>query len=492
MSDFLKKYHIEIIFCLLLVAVAAVSLPNLTTKPRLWYDEGINIEFARNFLDFGKLDASTAPGEFSGLTRFYQASGYPLSLPLSLFFGIFGFGPAQARIYMLGWMMIALLSVFIFVRKLAGKETALAASALIATFASFHDNGRAVMGEIPGFIFLIWALYWIFWKNSYLAGGLLFGLAISAKPSVYISILPAILVLLILERKNFLKNGFKIFLGMISPFLLRIWFVMPDIFSLTAWKEVISLFQNPFGAEISPWAYFSGNLASIPETYTILYFGLFAAVILFDYFRRAEKDLVYSKFFIFAVVYNLFAFLYYLKSPGWLRYLIAADLLTFILLVIALKNLSLEFFSAGGGSLPAGRQAPGGKKTLVFHLAVFSLIGFQTYHFFTAAKIFYSNSEEAVISLINTEFKNNTIGIFNIPEIGAFVPTDRKYQNYRMMGVPFIGKNPMLYEPAPEIFILRSGEEITHFAAGEKEILDNSYKSLRTIGHYTIYRRISG
>src|SRR3990167_10341716 len=99
---FLKRYYVEILFGLLLMVVMAGSSPILTTKPRLWFDEGINIEFAKNFLDFGKLDASVAPGEFSGLTRFYQASGYPLSLPLSLFFWIFGFGPVQARAYKIG------------------------------------------------------------------------------------------------------------------------------------------------------------------------------------------------------------------------------------------------------------------------------------------------------------------------------------------------------------------------------------------------------
>lgn len=261
---------------------------------------------------------------------------------------------------------------------------------------------------------------------------------------------------------------------MAPPFLLRIWFVMPDIFSLTAWKEVVSLFQNPFGSGISPWSYFLDNITSIPRTYTILYFGLFIVVILFDYFRRVEKDPIYRKFFTFSVTYIFFAFLYYLKSPGWLRYLIAADLLTFILLVIALKNLSSEFF----------------KKTFIFYLAVFALVGFQTYHFFTAAKIFYSNSEEAVIKILNIDFKEKTVGIFNIPEIGSFVSADRKYQTYRMMGVPFIGENPVLRDSLPEIFILRSGEESTHFVGNERQVLLDNYELDRVVGHYNIYKKI--
>ena len=473
--NFFKKYYAEIVLCLLLIGVAAVSLPNLTTKPRLWYDEGVNIEFAKNFLDFGKLDIQVSPGIFSQLTDHPQAYGYPLSIFLSLFFGIFGFGPVQARIYMLIWMLLALLSVFIFVKKLVGRDLALIVAALIATFASFHDNGRVVMGEIPGFVFLLWALYWFFWKNSYLISGLLFGLAISAKPSVYMSVFPAILVLLILNRKNFWKNSLKILAGILPAFFLRIWFAMPDMLSLVAWKEVINLFRNPFGNDISLTASFLNNLLSIPKTYTILYFGLFFAIILFEYFRYKKKDFIYNQFFGFTITYCFFAFLYYLKSPGWLRYLIAAEFLTFILLVPALKNIF------------KGRH---GKD--IFYAVAVSLIGFQIFYLFNYAKIFYSDSEERVINLIDTEFRDKTIGIFDIPEIGVFVDSSRKFQIYRMMGVPSIGKNPILYEPAPEIFIIRANnnEGIDKMLPEEKNIFFKKYYFLRTVGRYNIYSEI--
>lgn len=472
-QEFLKKYSFEAALVLVILGMLVFSLANLTTKPRLWYDEGINIEFAKNFLDFGQLDMQTSPGNFSQLAYLFQGSGYPLSLPLSLFFWFFGFGSVQARVYMLVWMILALLSVFIFMKKLAGSEAAWLSAFLIATFASFHDSGRAVTGEIPGFVFLLWALYWIFWKNSYFVSGLLFGLAISSKTSVYISLLPAILVLLVWEKENFWKNYLKIFAGLIPPFLLRIWFIMPDPFSLVAWQQVINFFKNPFDSAISPVSAFLTNLIMIPKTYTILYFGLFTFIILFEYFRGSKKDYIYKKFFSFTITYNLFAFLYFLKSPGFLRYLIAADLLTFILLVIALRNFLSESV----------------KKKIIFYLVVFGLISFQIFHLFNYAKIFYSDSEERVINFVNTKFKNNTVGIFNVPEIGAFVPADRKYQNYRMMGAPFIGINPIFYQPSPEILITRSDENGGGMLLEEARTLSKEYQFLQTVGRYDIYKR---
>ena len=39
-----------------LLFVNFYSFATLTTKPAYWYDEAINVELARNFADFGKLD----------------------------------------------------------------------------------------------------------------------------------------------------------------------------------------------------------------------------------------------------------------------------------------------------------------------------------------------------------------------------------------------------------------------------------------------------
>ena len=58
--------------------------------------------------------------------------------------------------------------------------------------------------------------------------------------------------------------------------------------------------------------------------------------------------------------------------------------------------------------------------------------------------------------------------------------------------MPSIGKNPILYEPAPEIFIIRANnnEGIDKMLPEEKNIFFKKYYFLRTVGRYNIYSEI--
>src|SRR3990167_1320353 len=99
-----------------LLFVGLYSLSTLTTKPAYWYDEAINVELARNFSEFGKLDLVIAPNTFSERGATVGSTGYPVTVPLAGFFKLFCFGLSQARIYMLLWMS-ALILVFFFIAK---------------------------------------------------------------------------------------------------------------------------------------------------------------------------------------------------------------------------------------------------------------------------------------------------------------------------------------------------------------------------------------
>ena len=71
------------------------------------------------------------------------------------------------------------------------------------------------------------------------------------------------------------------------------------------------------------------------------------------------------------------------------------------------------------------------------------------------------------------------------------MPANRKYQTYRMTGVPFIGSNPMLYEPSPEIFIIRANSRgIDKMSPEERKIFFEKYNFLETVGRYDIFIKI--
>ncbi len=473
MRERIYAYRYEILLTGILAGVIVFSFTTLTTKPRIWYDEGINIESAVNLLRFQTLDMQTRPGAFSGVPYLIESTGYPVIAPLSLFFASFGIGFTQARIYMLLWMVAALISIFFFVKKMSDEKSALGAVVLVATFAPFYANGRTVMGEIPGFVFFLWAIYFLLWRERYLASGILFGLAIATKTSVYISIIPALIVLFALYKKRFSWAGIvKTFVGIGIILGTRILSVMPHPFSMSEWMDVAALFKNPFGAGVSPLDSFLKNLMNAPFNTTILYFSLLLAVILWIYWKTRHESAIARSLLVFLGIYGIGSFLYYLKSPGWLRYVVAAELLLLMFFVVFLKKC-----------------VDSSQRKHAFYGVILLLACVQGYHLVNGAEIFYSDSEEQVVQLTNSEFKDKTIGVFNVPEVGALIDPARKYQTYRMLGVPPLGEHPALYAQPPDIFIIKLEEDEATMSPEEYSIFKRNYRFLKTVGRYAIYTR---
>ena len=261
--------------------VAFCSFSVLTTWPRVWIDEGKDIELARGFLNAGKLDIEMAPGQFSGVASLLQSTGYPVTVPLAGVFKLFGYGFEQARAYMLLWALIAIATVFFVSRKFLGNFNAIFSVLLIVTFASFYDSGRAVVGEIPGFVFLMAGLYFALYKDSYNKSGLFIGLSIVSKPSVFTWILPALVLVFAIEKKDFIIKTLKMSWGIILALFVWAILVLESLFSLSAWSGILNFYKNPYEGS-SLISNFVTNLANAPYSTTLIYFGiLFVAYYLF-------------------------------------------------------------------------------------------------------------------------------------------------------------------------------------------------------------------
>ncbi|MBI3633273.1 MAG: glycosyltransferase family 39 protein, partial [Candidatus Vogelbacteria bacterium] len=221
----IKKNLNQIIITFLILTITLVSFSTLVTKPKLWVDEGKTIELARNFLNFKNLDVQIAPGQFSSIAPLLQSTGYTVSIPLAVFFKFFGIGPNQARIFMLLWLNVALILIYFLSKELfsENEKVAIFSFLLIASFASFYDSGRTVVGEIPGFIFLLLGLYLCLKKEDYVLAGVFWGLAVVTKPSVFGLILPIIPLILIRRNYESLKNIFTVYTGMIPAAIF--WFI---------------------------------------------------------------------------------------------------------------------------------------------------------------------------------------------------------------------------------------------------------------------------
>ncbi len=463
------------LFGAILLAIV-ISVPTLTTKPHLWGDEAKSIELARNFLNYGKLDIQVAPNEFTGFPQILQSTGYPVTIPLAFVFKLFGTGLAQARIYMLFWMVVFLIISFMFLRKLFGDWEAVSALFLMISFASFYDSGRTVVGEIPGFVFLMLGFYFWLFRYSYYLSGLWFGLAVIAKPSVFGLIIPAIILIFLLEREDgFLKKIFKIGVGMIPAAVAWILFILNKPFSGAVWLNIMNFYKNPYGESLIGQNVIN-NLLNFRHSTTLIYFGFLFLIIILG--RQFIDDRKIKYFFNFMIIYGILAFIYYLRSPGWLRYILIADFLILFSLFPSFSSLisRLKVFIPGlklsSKLLPAG--------------LVIILIAIQFVHFFTSAQIFYSDYAIKTSEFLNREFPGKSMGIINSLDVFVLLDTEKRFQVVEMTGIPLMGQNPLLRELLPEIIVFAAGEKLSD---ADKIVLENKYSFYSRVNEYFIYKK---
>lgn len=451
------------------------SLSTLTTKPALWYDEGINIELARNVSELAELDLILEPMKFSGQGALIGSTGYTTTIPLAGFFKLFGFGLTQARIYMLLWMNIFLLCLFYFARKKWGMNTALAIILLVTTFAPFYGNGRSVMGEIPGFTFLLFTLVWYAYKKNLFATGLFLGLAVISKPSVYVFLIPAFLSLLLFEKKDFFARAIKLGIGAITPFLIWVAVYADTALSPSTWQSLRTHFNNPYEQEkLTSFINIKNNLAAFFDSSTLIYFLLLTIVIISAIYVKKDYYENNKQIIILAATYGILEFFYFLKSLGYLRYLIAVQLLIFILLIPALRTLIPRFISSQ-------------YSRLAIRVCVGVLVLFQMVHLFVGAQLFYSNNSQKTFQYLEDNFKGQIIGIINVPTVASLVSPLQRMQTISTYGLD-IGENPLSFKlnALPNVIIFEKNQTL---AQKYKDVLNQNYLLNKEIGNILIYEK---
>jgi len=442
--EFIKNYQTSIGLFFVILFMCAFSLQNLTTKPAIWYDEGINIELARNFSEFGKLDLIVAPLEFSGRGANIGSTGYIVTAPLAGFFKIFGFGFEQARIYMLLWMIGFIICLFYFVKKRFGGTNALLTVLLVATFASFYGNGRSVMGEIPGFTLILLSFIWYFDKRNVFVSGIFLGLSVISKPSVFVFFIPAFVLLFLFEKKDVIKRTIKLGLGSAIALFAWIAIYMSTALSSSTWSQLKKHFSNPYQEEgLNSFINAKNNLVSFFNSPTLIYFSLFVVIIFVSLCLNKEYYKKNRSLILLCGFYSIFAFFYFLKGLGYFRYLIAVQILIFILLVPSVKVIVHNFFRE--------------RYVRLVIVACFSfLIIFQASYLFTKAKLFYSDSPQKIFDYIQENYNNPSIGLINVPAVSALVSPEKKFQTLSTYGMRDLGENPLdLPENIlPEVLVL--------------------------------------
>lgn len=476
MNDSAKDTIVWIGLLSVFLFVNIFSLSTLTTKPALWYDEGMNIELARNFSEFGKLDLMVKPMQFSGQGALIGSTGYPTTVPLAAFFKLFGFGLPQARVYMLLWMNALLFCLFYFTRKKWGASVALAVLLLTATFAPFYGNGRSVMGEIPGFTFLLLSLLWYQYKNNFFVTGIFLGLAVISKPSVYLFLIPAFVILLLFERKDFFMRALTLGIGALMPLFVWIGIYADTALSPSTWQSLRAHFSNPYEqSQLTSFVNIKNNLAAFFDSSTLIYFLLF--VILITLAARVKKEYYENnkELLVFAASYGILEFFYFLKGLGYLRYLIGVQLLLFMLLVPAIQALVSRFVLSPNSRIAA-------------RACVGILVLFQTTHLFLNAKLFYSDSPQKTSQYIENTFKGEPVGVINLPTVASLIPPSQRIQTISTYGLDKVGEHPLSFDEQtlPQAVVFEKNQV---FDTPYAEVLKQRYSLDQEIGNILIYRK---
>jgi len=407
---------------------------NFVGTPKYWWDESFAIETARTILEIGRIDVTIAPNTPSDIAVALNANGFPLTLPLAGIFSIFGISLLVARVYMIFWLIGALVMLFYTIKNFFDWESAWWGTLLVATFAPFYANGKTVTGDMPGIFFFLLGILLIGMQKKYTLGGVALGLAFAAKTSLFHMVFPAIAIALVItERYDAWKPLIRVTLG--SSVVVATWLLLllPFPYSLANLAPAIEFYKHP----ISKTSVLQGLPASanIFFSTTILYVMLLATIALVAFLRKPLLPKEIRIFVVFIASYTLLQSIVFLRSPGWFRYLLGVEILLLALLFPALIRI--------GSSIGASKK--------IITLALAALAVFQSGHYLFFSNIFSRQNPTQVSNILNellVKEPGSIIGFIDAPTEAALTPGNRKYHYLRIGGDTYAGVHPLTLPPA--------------------------------------------
>ncbi len=342
----MKSFFLFLIFFL----AAFLIVFHFTDTPRVWVDEGVFTEVARNLAWHGVPGLQTEPGNFFPMTALLS-TGYPVIFPVATSFRLFGTGIWQARLPMILYMFILAVLFYLYAKKRYGFSTAILSVLLLLSFSPFYGNGRPVQGEVPGLVFLVlgsWLL--LFWegggfksKKWALFSGMVFGLAASTKP-VYLLVLSAALIITLLLWIKKIKNKKTVLffgMGFFAPLILWIFIQFPTKDSLLQTVPLYLHIAGNHGSSLSVTQTILHNfIRFFTESTPILFLFLLVMTVisfLFRFFKKEDRNFSASECLILSFVILNWAG--YLGGTGWYRYFFPAHTLLYLLFPAAILTL---------------------------------------------------------------------------------------------------------------------------------------------------------
>ena len=299
----------------------------LGTFPAAWADDSLFMIVARSIAD-GKgytLPILDRPWSYP----YILGVGPTLLLPVALAIKLFGFSVAIARLPMLDFLCATAFCMYIFTNHIAGRNAARWTSALLISLSAFVNTGKPVLGEVPGFFFLLLGLLTLQWKpRGSLWGslaGICFGLAVLTKIT-YGLVFPAIGVAWVASalRRDWKSSFHLTIVGMFAVTIYLPWRLLELLSQPGLLRDFLFLWGGNENHTAVPFSF----LLSHPTTLfrlPFLVFGLFFLLGSIGFWRLRPR-LSFSLQIFLPTLAALFV-LYFGSSFLWYRHLLPAHLL---------------------------------------------------------------------------------------------------------------------------------------------------------------------
>jgi 4-amino-4-deoxy-L-arabinose transferase-like glycosyltransferase len=333
-------------------AIVLLAFVNLADYPKPWFDEGIHLHVPKAIVKYGVYADYSAEG-----FRYYGPTlsvGPTVMLPVALALQVGGIGIWQARLVMALYLLAAVIAFFVLARRVDGTRFAWVATALVVTSPGLDLVwlGRQLLGEVPGFLFLLLGL--IVWLRAWelpslprlAAAGLLFGLAVVTKYQFLILLAPGLLLAWAADRFYYRRLSSRVHA---VPLALT-------ASCFAAWQAIGILYLGPSVASenirlmgaAAAGAALSFSVDQVRRAAMFLLgFQLYASLLLpavaYSIFRAPERD-ARSQIWTTLLCLALPGFAWYVTtSIGWPRYVFPAAALGALLVARFLAELTGGF-----------------------------------------------------------------------------------------------------------------------------------------------------
>lgn len=471
----------------IIIFFVVASTWHISASPATWFDEGINLGIASSLIRHGVYSLELGPNSFvpSIERSFLITTNYPTLIPVaaSLYFlQSFDPGLGMARVPMVLYLWLFGFFLFRIIKRLSDNPwTPWLALALLATFAPLYGNGKAVLGEIPGLVFLcagILTLPQSLNHKRLFGAGLLFGLSIAAKP-YFLIVAPAVLVSELFfywsHKKIFFSRIGIMTLGAVIPLFLWLMTIIQPFHWITI-LGAINYYANSYAVQ-SLWDSVGVNLLRFVSESTPIHFMLLFIPTIIVWIRRYQHKTITATEIILAV-FILITFGWYLKTPGWYRYFFTAHVL-----LLALFPLSLsKIFSR--------------KTAAIISVGLFAI---QLVHVVSRTRDPLYNSDAATV--FTTEMKQKKVPsgdvlVINSPSIAFLLRNQPEVRIHQILQI-----NPdlhfgyaslkMLYDGGWYPYVITSGSLADTDLEQNYDVLEKEYEPIVVVEKYQLFKKRS-